>query len=126
MGGLVDADVADHAQPPVPVSFDCLQRRRPLTGQAVPLHVLHAGLALSSRLGPARLGRDGFEAPVLGEGQEGGVEHDLVGAVVQDRRIHVVDEDGGRDATRLTKGVLEAVEEHLLRLADGELEVAPA
>ena len=126
MSGLVDPYVADLVQPPVTVALRCLQGRRPLAGQAVPLDVLHAGLRLPLRLPPPGFGSDGLEAPVVGEGEKGGVEHDLIRPVLQHRRLHVVHQDRGRHATRLLEGLLEGAEEGLLGFADGELEEAPA
>jgi hypothetical protein len=103
-----------------------LQRRRSLARQAVALHVFDSGLALALGLAPTGHGGDGLKPPVLGEGQEGGVEHDLVRAMVQHCRPHVVDQDGGGHATCRAERHLEASEQHLLRLADRELQETPA
>ena len=89
----------------------------------VPIYTL---ALLPLRLPPALGSRQRLEPPVLGEGQEGGVEHDLVAAVPQHRCRQVVDHQGRRHSTRLPKRPLQRAEQHRLRLADRELQVGPA
>ena len=54
------------------------------------------------------------------------MEHDLVPPVVEHRRLHVVHQDRGGHPARRSERRLEAPEQDLLRLADGELQKAPA
>src|SRR5437763_4894893 len=123
--GAVLAHVADRLQPPAAVLLGLLQRRRSLPGQTVLLHVLDACLDLALGLPAPLTGRDRLEAPAFGEGEEGRVEHDLVTGVPQHRRLQVVDHDRGRHPAGGAKGALQGREQHRLRLADGELQIAP-
>ena len=123
----VDPDIGDRGHPlgELLVEVDVIDELP--AGQEVALEVLHAGLDLALGLRPIGPAQPRLEAPVVGEGAEGGVPDDapLLGALAH-RAGPVVEMLAGV-AAEVLEGPLVGVEELGQRLVGaGLVEAAPA